>query len=70
MKVNKSDFLWRLIKNQIEWYHSWCHGGSIVHFKVVDAWKRVRNENCHQDTIRRNIKPKFSQKISFKIIFM
>ena len=45
----------RLMKNQIEWHHSRCHGDSIAHFKVVEARKRVLNENCHQDAILRNI---------------
>ena len=50
LKVNKTNIFWKLMKNQIEW-----HGESIAHFKVVEARKRVRNENCHQDAILRNI---------------
>ena len=39
------------MKSQIEWHYSRCHGECIAHFKVVEARKRVRNENCHQDAI-------------------
>ena len=45
-------------------------GVSIAQFKVVEVRKRVRNENCHQDTIRRNIKPKFPQKTTFGTLLM
>ena len=37
------------------------HGFSIVQLKVVEARKRVRNENCDHDVIKWNIKPKFTQ---------
>ena len=67
---NKSNFLRKLIKNQIEWHHSWCHGDNSVQCKVVDAWRRVRNKNCHQDTIARNTRPKFTQQILFRTLFM
>ena len=29
----------------------------------------MQNENCHQDAIYRNIKPKFSQQIPFRTLF-
>ena len=48
----------------------WCHGSSIVHTKVIEARKRVPNENCHQDVIKRKIKPKVPQQIPSKTIFM
>ena len=52
VNVNKSNFFWKHMKNQIKWQDSRCHGDSIAQFKVVEAWKRVRNENCHQDDIK------------------
>ena len=50
-KSKKSNFFWKHMKNWIEWHHWCCHGGGSVHFKVNEARKRVRNENCHQDAI-------------------
>ena len=32
-----------------------CQGDSLAQFKVVEAPKRVRNENCHQDASKWNI---------------
>ena len=69
IKVEKSYFFWKLMKNWIEWHHWRCHGGGSVHFKVNEARKRVRNENCHQDAIQRNIEPKPSQQIPFRTPF-
>ena len=34
-------------------------GRNIVQFKVFEARKRARNENCHHDSIKWNNKPKF-----------
>ena len=70
LKVNKSRFFWKLIKNQIAWHHSWCHDDGIVQIKVVEAPQWARNENCHQDAIKRNIKPKFSPQTPFRTVFV
>ena len=70
LKVNKTNIFWKLMKNQIEWHHYRCHEDSIARFKVVEARKRVRNENCHQDAILRNIQPKFSQQTTVRPFFM
>ena len=58
------------MKNWIEWHHWRCHGGGGVHYKVNEARKRVRNENCHQDAILRNIGPKPSQQIPLRTPFI
>ena len=70
LKVNKSTFLWKLTKPQINWHHSWCHGDSIVQFKVVEERKRVWKVNCHQDAVKQNIKPKLPQQTPFGTLFM
>ena len=44
LKVNKTNFFWKLIKNQIELHHPWCHGDGAVKFKVAEARKIVRNK--------------------------
>ena len=38
--------------------------------KVVEARKRLQNENCHQDDIKRNIKSKVLQQTPFWTLFM
>ena len=53
-----------------------CHGRSLmwkesfVLFKVVEARKRVRNENCHHYAIKRKKKPKLLQQTPFTTFFM
>ena len=39
-------------------------------FKIVEVRKRVRNENCHQDAIKRIIKHEFTLQIPFWTLFM
>ena len=45
------------MKNQIEGHYSWFNSESDAQLNVVEARKTVRNEYCHWDAIKRNIKP-------------
>ena len=58
------------MKNQFELHLSSCHGDSIVQIKGVEARKIVRNENCHQNTIKGKAKPKFPIQTPFRTLFM
>ena len=69
-KSTQGTFSESLFLYQIEWHYSWCHGDSIVQFKVIEARKRVRNKNFHQDAIKWNIKPTFPQQTPFWTLFM
>ena len=44
------------------------HGDSIVHLKIVEAQKRVRDENCQQDSIKPNITPKLPHQMPFRTL--
>ena len=67
LKANKNNFLLKLIKTKTN--HNILGAMVIVLPKVVEAQERVRNENFHQDAIKRNIKPKLQQ-ITFGTLFM
>ena len=69
LKVNKNNFFWKLIKNEIEWHHSWCHKDIIDQFKGdnpsswFDCWEK------HISTIWGDFHLTFSAMIDIAVMY-
>ena len=54
--------------------HRLCQDPHLTYYycPIEGPWttKRVRSENCYQDAIKRNIKPKFSLQTAFRTLFI